>query len=870
MDLSSTAWRALGLQVVLWAVVAPLVTAVMILPQGVAVAWVSGGVAAGLLVVVPVVRWWTVLLPAGVASAWGYASLDHTVGEATARTATDLAAVVVFAVLLRRRPSRSTGLGGSYGALAAATVAACVLRMAPLTALGLAGTGPVADRVLEYWVVYLLGTVGGLLAGTALVVGLARWRDTPTVATGRRVDLLALPASFLVAVVVFVLLPITDAFGGDLLVVPVLLWAALACSVPANAALSGVVALIMAASMAQRWGVYASIELTGLGELVHEQLFFAALVVARSVLTAAMESRRAAEQRALTSLGDLERIFRQVPVPAALAVVDGDRRLRVRAVNGSFLTLFELTSVPVGQRLSAVMGTLREIDPAVPSGPALRARTAEDREVWVRPSVSRLGVAADDDGAPRRGEGTAGTDTSDAGLLPTGREVVVVLEDVTAARSLDGLHRRQARLDPLTGLVTRDALLEDLDGTTGPDRPLGVVLVDVDGLADVNETLGRTAGDQVLLTVRDRLLAVSGPEDLRVRYSGGVFAVVRRRAQDDDVRALVDRLRAALVEAVTVGGRPVVVTASVGSVHCAHERDERDVMAAADAALARARREGRGRHTHRVLGPDGDRRGRLAVELALREALDAGRLECHFQPLLDATTGRVVGLEALARLREADGTLLPPAVFIPVAAEMRLLGHLTEQVLAESCRQVRRWREIEPRVRVGINVPPTWVTPEAEGVLVEALRGHGLDGDALTLEITEDEAADLSPEALAVLQRLADRGVTLAIDDFGTGYASLTSFRDVPSQIIKIDGSFVATMTHSPEHHDLVGSVVDLAHRFGKQVVGEGVETPAQLAALTALGCDVVQGYLTGRPVPAAEVEALLVRAQAGIPADVR
>lgn len=858
MALSRAAWRALVLQVGLWFVVTPLVGAVMIPPQGVAVAWVGGGLAAGLLVVLPVRRWWTVLLPAAGAAAWAYSGLDHSPAQSLVRTVGDVAAVVVVAALLRRRPSRRTGFGGRYGALALATLAGTLLRMAPLTALGMAGTGPVATRLLEYWVVYLLATVGGLLAGTSLVVGTARWREEPLVPTGRPVDRLALPVSFLGALVLFVLAPISDTVGGDLLLIPVLLWAALAWSVPANAALSGAVALLMAGAMAQRWGVYAGVGPTGTGELVTEQLFFAALVVARSVLTAAMESRRAAERRALASLADLERVFHQVPVPAVLAVVDDEGRLRVQNVNGTFLSLFGLTCAPVGASVRDVMGTLREIDPAVGSGPALQARTADGGRVWVRPSVSPLG-AADPDAGPWDARST----------VPPGRAVVVVLEDVTAARSLAGLHRRQARLDPLTGLVSRDTLLENLDGTVGTDRPLGVVLLDIDGLAEINETFGQTAGDQVLLAVRDRLVDVTGAEDVRARYSGGVFAVVSRGVGEDEVHQLVRRLRAALALPMAVGGHPVVVTASIGSVHCAHDRAERDVMAAADVALARARREGRDGHTHRVLGPDDDGNGRLAVEVALREALDAGRLECHFQPILDARTGRVAGLEALARLREVDGTLLPPAVFVPVAAELHLLGRLTELVLTQACTWARTWREIAPQVRVGINVPPTWITPEAEELLLDTLHRHGLTGYALAVEITEDEAADLSPDALAILQRLGDRGVILAIDDFGTGYASLTSFRDVPSQAIKIDGSFVATMTHSAEHHDLVASVVELAHRFGKEVVAEGVETQAQLTALTALGCDMVQGYLTGRPVPAAQVEALLVRERDGVPTPV-
>jgi diguanylate cyclase (GGDEF)-like protein len=449
------------------------------------------------------------------------------------------------------------------------------------------------------------------------------------------------------------------------------------------------------------------------------------------------------------------------------------------------------------------------------------------------------------------------------GMLAATVLLVVLLVEVrrqtqslAEERALTAVQRRHTGFDPLTGLVNRENLLGQLDGVTG-EVSLGVVLLNINGMSDVNEAIGNRGGDEVLVGVRDRMLPAIRTDDVLARYGGDVFAVVRRSPQDEaEVQALANALTAALAEPFVLGGMQLVVSATVGAVFCDdHGRAHRDVVRLADAALKSARRSGRGA-THLVHVGDGTEAStpRLAVELELRRALDEHRVFCDYQPVVVPSTRKVVAVEALARIRLADGGALPPVLFIPVAAEAGLLDRLTEQVLAMACDQAAAWAAAGTPLPVAINIAPTWVTAANVRLIESTLDERGLTASSLTLEITEDQAADLSVEELALLHELARRGMGLAIDDFGTGYASLASFRDVPSTVLKIDRSFVNGMLRSQANFDLVASMVELAHRFDKTVVAEGVETLDELAALAALRCDHVQGYLTGRPMPAEEI----------------
>jgi EAL domain-containing protein (putative c-di-GMP-specific phosphodiesterase class I) len=281
---------------------------------------------------------------------------------------------------------------------------------------------------------------------------------------------------------------------------------------------------------------------------------------------------------------------------------------------------------------------------------------------------------------------------------------------------------------------------------------------------------------------------------------------------------------------------------------------ERDVLRAADSALRQAKHAGRNQLARNQVSSAERSTVRLDLEIGLHRALDEGRLIALFQPVVEVGTGRTVAVEALARMRDDDGTLLAPSVFLPLAEELGLMGRLTEIVLGQSLDAVATWRRAGHGVYVAVNVQPTWLTDLTAMYVRTQIAARGLEPDCLVLEITEDQTVDITGPTLDVLRELTDTGVRVAIDDFGTGYAGLSSFRSLPASIVKIDRVFIASMLGRREDLDLVHSIIDLAHRFGKRVVAEGVETQEEYEALRGMDCDLVQGWLTGRPVPFADV----------------
>ncbi len=249
-------------------------------------------------------------------------------------------------------------------------------------------------------------------------------------------------------------------------------------------------------------------------------------------------------------------------------------------------------------------------------------------------------------------------------------------------------------------------------------------------------------------------------------------------------------------------------------------------------------------------GDDLPARSAHALEQPLHDAVEAGALVAHFQPILDLTKGRIVGAEALVRLPDAAGLPLPPAVFLPLATELGLMGPLTVQMLDHAVRAVADWASVGLEMSVNVNAEPAWLDDVALRQIDEILRRHRVSPTRLTIEITEEGLLAVGDERLQVLRALRGRGCHIAIDDFGTGYAGLDAFRRLPADVVKIDQSFIAAITHSASDRALVASLIDLIQRFAKVAVAEGVETAAQRDVLRELGCDRIQGFFIGRPVP--------------------
>ncbi|WP_152605736.1 putative bifunctional diguanylate cyclase/phosphodiesterase [Cellulomonas carbonis] len=428
-------------------------------------------------------------------------------------------------------------------------------------------------------------------------------------------------------------------------------------------------------------------------------------------------------------------------------------------------------------------------------------------------------------------------------LRRLGREFNALL-DVRAGH--EARHRHAATHDDETGLLNAPGLVEHVDTCHGGSHVLavglrGLVHLDVDG-TDLPPAVRIAAA----------LADAAGPTAAVARTGEAVLTVCVSRDSTRDVDALAHRLAEA-VDAASGGA----VRAAIGVATHQPGTGGADLVRRAATALSAA--SAQGRVAVRFEDSMHERAEHHArTELALRRALTAGELVVHYQPIVDVADGTVLGVEALVRW-ERDGRLVPPLEFVPVAEASGLIGALGAHVLREACRQSARWRAQGHDLLLSVNVAAGQLVDGGFVDVVErALAESGLPPDRLCLEITESALVAHGAGGQDTLLGVEALGVRLAVDDFGTGYSSLAYLRDLPVTEIKVDRGFVAHLGHDPRDTELVASVVAMGRALGMAVVAEGVETQQQLDALRALGCDMAQGYLLGRPGPAARLEPLL------------
>jgi predicted signal transduction protein with EAL and GGDEF domain len=345
------------------------------------------------------------------------------------------------------------------------------------------------------------------------------------------------------------------------------------------------------------------------------------------------------------------------------------------------------------------------------------------------------------------------------------------------------------------------------------------------------------------------------PRDTVARLGGDEFAIVVDETTEHDAAALAERIAGALGESFILAEVTLNVAASVGVAIAPNaDLDADTLIRHADLALYTAKRE-RGRHV--VYDPrfDAHMTETPALMGELLHGIERGELRVHFQPKFSVRTGQVTGVEALVRWQHPTRGLLAPGLFLPAAENTPLIVPLTEQVINESLRAVAQWRKGGMPIDVSINLTARQVAnQDLPRQIEQALALHGLPGDALVVEVTESCLIANPVRTREVLNNLRTAGVGLSIDDFGTGYSSFTQLRDLPVTEIKIDKSFVTTVNGSTANAAIVKSAIDLGHNLGLHVVAEGVETYACLDLLTDMGCDVMQGYLLARPMPAADL----------------
>ncbi len=427
----------------------------------------------------------------------------------------------------------------------------------------------------------------------------------------------------------------------------------------------------------------------------------------------------------------------------------------------------------------------------------------------------------------------------------------VALRDLTDRHSSEAALIRMAHHDPLTGLPNRllldKRLAESLAAGTPAGKSIAVLCLDLDGFKSVNDLHGHAAGDELLIQVARRLEAELREDDTLARLGGDEFViVVPARSGSHD--ALADRLVRTLGQPFVVAGQPVVVGASVGVALCpAHAQSGAELLRCADIAMYCAKEAGR--HRFRVFDPAMDQflQDQQALERDLREAIQHEAMSLHYQPLVNAMTGRVEGYEALLRWEHPARGMVPPSVFIPLAEEKQLIQPLGRWVLETACREAAGW---EGSLRVAVNLSPRqFQHTDLPDYVFDLLRRTGLHPDRLELEVTEGVLIDDPDHAMHMLSTLRAGGVRVSLDDFGTGYSSLSYLRRFPLDKIKIDKSFVDGLTgNDPQAASIVTALIALAHTLGLSVTAEGVETAEQLQQLQRQACNQVQGYLLGKP----------------------
>jgi diguanylate cyclase (GGDEF)-like protein/PAS domain S-box-containing protein len=444
------------------------------------------------------------------------------------------------------------------------------------------------------------------------------------------------------------------------------------------------------------------------------------------------------------------------------------------------------------------------------------------------------------------------------------------IRDISERKRATERLTRQALHDALTDLPNRvllqDRLARELAVVARSGASIALLLLDLDGFKEINDTLGHTVGDLLLRQVGARLCGALRAGDTVARLGGDEFAALLPGADEDGARAVAHTIIEALDAPFVVEGQGLRVGGSLGiALAPAHGTDADGLLRRADVAMYAAKRTGGAA----FYDPAWDAYGplRLTIMNDLRQAIAADGLVLHYQPKVDLATGRVAGVEALVRWPHAAHGLIPPDQFIPLAEQSGVIVPLTVWVLETALRQGQAWLAAGHKFDVAVNLSARALREAALPETVERLLvTYGVAPAALTLEITESALMTDPTTALAVLRRLAACGVRLSIDDFGTGYSSLAYLKNLPVDEVKVDKSFVRGLGPRAEARDfaIVAAVLGMARSLGLDVVAEGVETESEWATLSGLRCDTVQGYLVSRPLPAPALDEWLRTLEGG------
>lgn len=438
--------------------------------------------------------------------------------------------------------------------------------------------------------------------------------------------------------------------------------------------------------------------------------------------------------------------------------------------------------------------------------------------------------------------------------------LILQIQDITERKRAEQQVHHAAFHDALTGLPNRTLLSDRLSlalarAKRNKDYQFAVLFLDLDRFKMVNDSLGHTLGDQLLVELGRRLELCMRKADTVARLGGDEFGMLLDGIKDPyDAIHVAERIQEELVNPFELNGHEFLTTTSIGIAfsQTGYESPE-DILRDADIAMYRAKTNGKARYEVFDTAMHSHTLEMLTLERELRRAIDRKEIHVHYQPIVSLGDRKAIGFEALARWHSTELGPVSPVRFIPVAEETGLIIPLGMLVLNEACRQMQQWHEQYsegPRLIMSVNLSSKqFAQLNLVDQIKSALESTGLDPASLHLEVTESVIMEKAQEAAEMLMRLKELGVTLSIDDFGTGYSSLSYLHSFPFDILKIDRSFVNRMGSHSESRGIVETILILAEKLGKKVTAEGIETPDQLKVLLDLGCDYGQGYLFSRPI---------------------
>jgi len=439
--------------------------------------------------------------------------------------------------------------------------------------------------------------------------------------------------------------------------------------------------------------------------------------------------------------------------------------------------------------------------------------------------------------------------------------MVLVGEDVTERKIAQAKINHLARFDSLTGLPNRIILRSRMDNALAactPEQMCAVHFIDLDQFKQVNDTLGHSRGDLLLVAVAERLRTIVRESDVIARFGGDEFVVLQYPVVTlDQASVLAKRIVDGLKGHYDIDGHEVAVSASVGiAVASAKDTDADQLLKNSDMALYRAKADNRGTWRWFEAEMEARAQARRSLELDLRTALEQEAFDLYYQPIFDIRTRRILSCEALLRWHHHERGMVSPGEFISVAEEMGIIVEIGQQVLRKACLECRRW---PGGTSVAVNLSPIQFSRSNVPALIrQTLAATGLPAERLHIEITESTLLQDTRKSRAALRQLEKMGVRVSLDDFGTGYSSLSYLHSFPLHKVKIDQSFVEDLTNTRQM-TLLRGVARLSAELGLRVTIEGVETDEQLALLAGeASVDEVQGYLLGRPLPAADIQRLL------------